>query len=113
MMELQHDFASWDETSVKASSISNVSNSGSGASDSGVSDTDDSSDLKVSEFEKQQQSYNADTRKRQKEELAETLAELRRMGLRTEEDSLSTKGTRGRPQKGRPSKLFDRHLRGK
>ena len=113
MMELQHDFASWDETSVKASSISNVSNSGSGASDSGVSDTDDSSDLKVSEFEKQQQSYNADTRKRQKEELAETLAELRRMGLRTEEDSLSTKVTRGRPQKGRPSKLFDRHLRGK
>ncbi|KAK1748366.1 aspartyl aminopeptidase [Skeletonema marinoi] len=112
MMELQHDFASWDETSVKASSISNVSNSGSGASDSGVSDTDDSSDLKVSEFEKQQQSYNADTRKRQKEELAETLAELRRMGLRTEEDSLSTKRTRGRPQKGRPSKLFDRHLRG-
>ena len=91
MMELQHDFASWDEKSVEASSNS-------GASDSVDSDTDDSSDLQVTEFERQQQSYNADTRKLQKEELAETLAELRRMGLRTEEDGLST--VRGRPRKG-------------
>ena len=97
MMELQHDFASWDEKSVKASSISE----GVGASDGGGSDTDDSSDLQVTEFEKQQQSYNADTRKIQKEELAETLAELRRMGLRTEEDSLSANSGRGRPRKGK------------
>jgi hypothetical protein len=92
MMELQHNFASWDNESVEAS------NSDSGASDdSDGSDNDNLSDLQVTEFEKQQQAYNADTRKIQKEELAETLAELRRMGLRTEEDSISTKG---RPRKG-------------
>ena len=103
MMELQHDFASWDEKSVTTSSMSESSNSNSGvgASDGGGSDTDDSSDLQVTEFERQQQSYNGDTRKMQKEALAETLAELRRMGLRTEEDSLSANGGRGRPRKGK------------
>lgn len=105
MMELQHDFASWDEKSVKASSISEVSNPGIGASEDGGSDTDDLSDLQVSEFEKQQQSYNADTRKIQKEQLAETLAELRRMGLRTEEDSTSANGGRGRPRKGEATQI--------
>ena len=101
MMELQHDFASWDEKSVQTSSMSESSNSGTGASDGDDSDTDDSTDLQVTEFERHQQSYNINTRKMQKEELAETLAELRRMGLRTEEDSLSANGGRGRPRKGK------------
>ena len=99
LMELQHNFASWDKDSVEASNVPNAANLDRSVSDSDGSDTDNSSDLQVTEFEKQQQAYNADTRKIQKEELAETLAELRRMGLRTEEeDGLSTKG---RPRKGK------------
>ncbi len=105
MMELQHDFASWDEKSVKTSGTSEVSNLGIGASDDGGSDADDSSDLQVTEFEKQQQSYNTDTRKIQKEQLAETLAELRRMGLRTEEDIASANVGRGRPRKGEVTQI--------
>jgi hypothetical protein len=99
MMELQHQFAAWDDESEgEVSSATN--SSGSGDIDTVDSDADDSTDLQVNEFEKEQQKYNADTRKAQKEELAETLVELRRMGLRTEADSTSIKG-RGRPRKGK------------
>jgi len=99
MMELQHQFAAWDDESEgKVSSATN--SSGSGDIDTVDSDADDSADLQVNEFEKEQQKYNTDTRKAQKEELAETLVELRRMGLRTESDSTSIKG-RGRPRKGK------------
>jgi hypothetical protein len=104
MMELQHNFASWEKESVEDSSVSKVSNYDIDASDdSNGSDNDNLSDLQVTEFEKQQQAYNADTQKIQKEELAETLAELRRMGLRNEEDSISTKG---RPRKGMAIQIF-------
>ena len=103
MMEVQHDFASWDEESVKDSSTSSDSDA--------VDDNDDSSDLQVTQFEKQQRSYNADTRKMQKEELAETLAELRRMGIRTDEDDSSKMRRRGRPRKGKTSKFHVYFLR--
>lgn len=99
MMELQHQFAAWnDESEGKVSSVTN--SSGSGDIDTVDSDADDSADLRVNEFEKEQQKYNTDTRKAQKEELAETLVELRRMGLRTEADNTSLRG-RGRPRKGK------------
>ena len=78
--------------------------------DTDDSDTDDSTDLQVNEFEKEQLKYNTDTRKIQKEELAETLAELRRMGLRTEGDGIATKG-RGRPRKGKRCWLFEMFAR--
>jgi hypothetical protein len=111
MMELQHEFAAWDGKSEGGSSASNISDSAS--DDTGTivcSGSDDLTDLQVKEFEKEQQPYNADARKIQKEELAETLAELRRMGSRTEEGDIPTIIGRGRPRKGKRSKSFEECL---
>ncbi|KAL7520062.1 hypothetical protein ACHAWX_004812 [Stephanocyclus meneghinianus] len=90
MLQLQHDFASWEN--------GNESESDCGDTDAADDSSDDvSSDLLVKEFQKEQLHYTVDARKQQQEALAETLVELRKMGLRKEGDG---KKSRGRPKKG-------------
>eukprot|EP00804_Cyclotella_cryptica_P012106 CCRYP_009819-RA/>CCRYP_009819-RA protein AED:0.07 eAED:0.05 QI:0/0/0/1/1/1/2/0/872 len=88
MLQLQHDFASWKDNDTSET------DSGDAADDSS---DDVSSDLMVKEFQKEQLHYTIGARKQQQEALAETLVELRKMGLRKEGDG---KRSRGRPRKG-------------
>lgn len=84
MIQLQHEFASWEDT--EGDDIE-------GASDDSSEDT--TTDLLVKEFQKD---YKVDAQKHQKESLAETLNELRKMGLRNEGEG---KDRRGRRKKGK------------
>ena len=77
MMEKQHEFASWNSISVSEGSTSDS-----------CEDDDIPSDLKLCKAS-------------QREELEETLVELRRMGLRKEEEAVDMKNRQGgRPKKG-------------
>ena len=113
MMELQHEFVSWGEKSsandeVKGkiyadSVVENFTIRDNDTEKQGSNDDDDvSSDLVVSEFQQEQAPYSFSSKKMQQEELAETLVELRRMGLRKNEDGMEKKRRRGRPRKGEP-----------
>lgn len=96
MMQLQHDFVAWKEELAIDRSVSGRKE----ANDLDVIDNGDvSADLMVGEFQKEQSVYNADTRQKQQESLAETLVELQKLGLRNGEES-GLKKRRGRPKKG-------------
>jgi len=109
IMELQHEFASWEnaaDTKREAAesfyddiALKSVSENDENQKDGGE-DEDVSSDFSVGEFQKAQAPYSLERRKEQKEELAETLVELRRMGLRKNEDGVDKKKITGRPKKG-------------
>ena len=88
MLHLQHEFASWEDT---------VEDLGDLKEDVDECSDDLTADLKVKEFQREQMGYKADARKHQEEALAETLLELRKMGLRRDE---SVQKRRGRPSKG-------------
>ena len=93
MVQLQHEFASWeDDPSDNASGYSDEIGDDSG--------DDPSSDLMVKEFQKEQMNYTVDARRMQNDALSETLVELRKLGLRKDDDGSSIK-KRGRPKKGK------------
>jgi hypothetical protein len=88
MVHLQHEFTSWEDSEVD-----------SGVPNDNIDDSSDdvSSDLMVKEFQLEQMKYKDDVKKHHEESLAETLLELRKMGLRSDED---VKKRRGRRKKG-------------
>lgn len=88
LVELQHEFASWEDKCADASEDDDEIPDGS---------DDTSPDLMVKEFQREHMSYKAGARKHQEEALAETLVELQKMGMRTDED---VKKRRGRRRKG-------------
>lgn len=104
LMELQHEFASWEYPAKAANEISEksaIEMTQRHAIASSVGDDDDvSSDLSVSEFLKAQEPYSAESRLRQREEVKGTLTELRRVGLQNVEAETSKMKGRGRPKTG-------------
>lgn len=94
MMDLQHEFASWEPTVGTQKVAQGNSNGGNMEGGDG-----ESSDFAVNEFEHAQKQYSVESRKEQIEDLEETLVELRRMGMRHGEEARERK-RRGRPKKG-------------
>jgi hypothetical protein len=87
LVELQHEFASWEDTSDTDEENDEISD-----------DSDNTSpELMVKEFQRDHINCKAGARKLQEEALAETLLELQKMGMRTDED---VKKRRGRRRKG-------------
>lgn len=95
MMQLQHQFAYWEQAPAageQAAAAKEVYHGSALDEGNSSEDVDVTSDLMVAEFEK------APLKKEQQEQLAETLMELRRMGLRSDDD-VEQKRSRGRPKK--------------
>lgn len=91
MMDLQHQFAYWERAGTEEGGLNSVSHSHD-VSEGNISEDDDvTSDLMVGELK-------TSLKREQVEELAETMVELRRMGLRSDEDEMGNKKTRGRPK---------------
>mmetsp|Transcript_28756 Transcript_28756/g.59676 ORF Transcript_28756/g.59676 Transcript_28756/m.59676 type:complete len:929 (-) Transcript_28756:67-2853(-) len=89
MMELQHTFVSWNDA-TSGSDGDNI--------DRGESDEDMTADLSDGELQREQSRYNTESKKLQQDSIAETLLELKRMGLRNKDYKLEIK--KGRPKKG-------------
>lgn len=101
LMKLQHEFASWDNPATIELEKSMITTTTTQPNDISIMDDDEiSSDLSVSEFLKAQEPYSAESRSKQRDEVKETLIELRQVGLNAEVGAESKKKGRGRPKMG-------------
>ncbi|KAL7460661.1 hypothetical protein ACHAXS_001105 [Conticribra weissflogii] len=89
MMDLQHAFVAWNDA---------TSGPYSDNTDGDESDEDMTADLSDDELQEEQLRYDTESKKLQQDSIAETLLELKRMGLRNNDYKLEMK--KGRPKKG-------------
>ncbi len=112
MMELQHEFASWEGRpskirgeipEISKTVVSERSDAKAGLENVECDNDDDdvSSDLLVNEFLKAQEPYSVESREEQREEVTGTLKELRLIGRKHDELRAESKMKgRGRPKTG-------------